>query len=370
MTFCVFPFIGLNLGEGSVKPCCHYEDKSDYLFENDFVKNPMDHLDNGNFYKIREKMLKNEKVKGCERCYFKESMGVRSRRTAYNKKYKDTVNDSFPNKYDRLRFLHITLDSICNFECRMCSSEFSSKLYKRDVFLGGPAGSWNEAKKPKHTNISFLRGIDLSHLDVLHLQGGEPFMSPNLETMIDIVEEQVDLNNVKLEFNTNASVLPNDRIKEKLLKFKSIKMEVSVESINKVNDYIRYRGKLEDVLQNAKEFKEWDNVKLEFNTNINVYNADTMPETHERLSEIAYHFYDFTSYASCVLNHAPSEYQDWLCDRVKGTKFEKYYRNFFKNVEYSDKKWNEFIEETKKLDVFYGIKLSDYHPDLAEFLDI
>lgn len=367
MSFCAYPFVSFALQlNHAVRPCCAYASPPD-LSADDFVKDPLEHLNHGKFYNIRQRMLNGEELDECKICYDCEKSynDGKSKRTRANDRWKDIVSSSSPNQFEQLRYLEIVIDNLCNFECRMCTSEFSTKLYNRDVFLG------KDIKKFSKANISFLRAIDLSYLEQIHLQGGEPFLSPNLEEIIGIIDEQKDLQEVELSFNTNGSILPSDNVREKLLRFKRIKLDISLESTHKVNDYIRYRGDRDKILENAKYFDEWPNIEITFCSNINVYNADTIPQTYENVNNLGYYYwYGFTYSAACVLDYAPNEYREWLFDRVKNTEFETLYRNFYKDKQYNERKWNEFIDETKKLDEYYNVRLADYHPDLANFLNI
>lgn len=368
MTFCAYPFVSFSLQlNHAVRPCCTYASPPD-LTVDDFVKDPLEHLNHGNFYDIRQRMLNGEELIECKNCYDWEkfSDNGKSKRTRGNDRWKDVVNSSSPNRFEQLRYLEIMIDNLCNFECRMCSSWFSTKLYNRDVFLGT-----KHTQKLSKADISFLRVIDLSYLEEVHLQGGEPFLTPNLKEIIDIIDEQKDLEEVELSFNTNASVLPSDEVREKLLRFKRIELEISLESTHRVNDYIRYRGDKKQVLENVKRFSEWPNAEICFTSNINVYNADTIPQTQNDIKSWGYgYYYWFTDKAVCVLDYAPNEYKEWLFDRVKGSEFEELYRNFYKDKKYDEQKWNEFIDETKKLDEYYNVRLANYHPDLANFLNI
>jgi MoaA/NifB/PqqE/SkfB family radical SAM enzyme len=74
----------------------------------------------------------------------------------------------------------------------------------------------------------------------MQLQGGEPFISPNFEEVIDLVEEQIDLKDVHLYITTNGSTIPSDDIVNKLREFKLIDLSVSIDSSHKVNQYIRH----------------------------------------------------------------------------------------------------------------------------------
>lgn len=366
MSFCVYPFVSFSLQlNHAVRPCCAYTSPPN-LTVADFVEDPLEHLNNGEFYNIRQRMLSGEKLLECKLCYDGEKLNNKSKRTDANNKWKDVIDSSYPNQFEHLRFLEIMIDNLCNFECRMCTSWFSTKLYNRDVFLG-----LNPVQQFRKANISFLRVMDLSHVESIHLQGGEPFLTPNLEEIIDIIEEQKDLKEVEISFSTNGSVIPSSSVEEKLLKFKSVELAISLESTHKVNDYIRYRGDKEKILKNVEYFKKWSNAEIQFNSNINVYNADTIPQTYDDIKSLGYNYhYWFTDKSSCDLRYASDRYKEWLYDRVKDTKFETVYREFYKDKKYDEQKWNEFINETKKLDEYYNVRLADYHPDLANFLNI
>ena len=363
MSFCPYPFVSFSLQQGhNVRPCCHYKQTDNDISANDFVKSPIYHLEDGVFQNIRQRMLNGEKLPECEVCHQNEKSVGRSRRLTGLQKWSDVER---VNKWNELRHLEIMIDNLCNFECRMCNSWQSSKLQKRDAFLR------KDVSKASKADVSFLQVMDLSKLESMALQGGEPFMSPNLERIIDIIEEQVDLKNIKLYITSNGSVIPSDAIMEKLLRFREIDLTISMESSHKVNDYIRHHSNKEVIFENIKVFDQLENTEINISSNVNAYNADTMPDTESFVLSMGYDFYWWwTTNTPCALDYAPDEYKEWLYDRVKDTKFETAYREYFLDKQYNEQRWQEFIDETKRLDEWYGVSLSDYHPDLAKFLNI
>ena len=42
----------------------------------------------------------------------------------------------YTNKFDKVRYIEMSVDNVCNLECKMCDSKFSSKLQLRDKYLG------------------------------------------------------------------------------------------------------------------------------------------------------------------------------------------------------------------------------------------
>jgi len=309
-------------------------------------------------------MLNNEYTPECIRCHNDEKTRESSRQKI-NKKFEQYVNILSENKFDTIRYLAIEIDNLCNFECRTCNSFLSTKLQKRDRFLGYGVGKNNKA------DISFLNVLDLSNLRRLHLHGGEPFLTPNLKEILEIIEDQIDPKWLELVFSTNGSTIPSDDILEKLKKIDVVNISISLESTHKINDYIRYRGSKDQVIENAGILREkLPNAVIDFSSTISLYNADYMPKTKREIEELGYdHYWYFASNTPSMLDYAPDEYKEWLYSRVKDTEFEIAYKNYYEDKKYDKQKWDQFIKECKQLDEYYGIKLSDYHHNLNDLID-
>jgi MoaA/NifB/PqqE/SkfB family radical SAM enzyme len=360
--FCAYPFVSFTLNRNNVKPCCRYLSNEFPHVDDEF--DPYKTLNGDFFSALRQRMLDGEKLPECQRCYDKENASGRSPRTAFNKQFKSYVDETSPNSFEKLRFLEMSIDNLCNYECRICSSGDSSKLQKRDKYLG------KKVFKSYKANVNFLRKIDLSELQQVSLLGGEPFLSPNLKEIFDIIEEQVDLEKIIVEFNSNGSTIPSQNILKTLKKIGTLYLDFSLDATHNVNDYIRHHSSYKEILKNAEVLKK-ENIEVGFKSTISLYNADFMNETKSYIEDIGYRYeFHIAANTPSQLDYAPRIYQDWLLDRVQGTYFEKFYENFYKDKQYSEQRWNEFIEETQKLDIFYGIKLKDYHPDLVDFLNI
>ena len=94
-SFCVLPWVNITVDpDGAIKPCCI---SHDYIKKEDGTKfnlgyDSIDDIYNSKEYvELRQKMLDNEYISGCDVCYHNEKTGRQSRRLINNEQYKDVV---------------------------------------------------------------------------------------------------------------------------------------------------------------------------------------------------------------------------------------------------------------------------------------
>jgi sulfatase maturation enzyme AslB (radical SAM superfamily) len=75
---------------------------------------------------------------------------------------------------------------------------------------------------------------------------------------------------------TNASILPNDELKDLLESCGTVSFKVSLDGVGIVNDWIRWPSKFDQIEHNINVIEEWwqerDNINLEFHTVVGAYN--------------------------------------------------------------------------------------------------
>ena len=100
----------------------------------------------------------------------------------------------------------------------------------------------------------------LPHLKRIEFAGGEPLMDPSHYKILDILKPYA--HNISLKYATNGTVLGiKDRtIHDYWPKFKSIAVNVSIDGIHDVYDYIRSNSSFATVEANIKEIKTIPNV--------------------------------------------------------------------------------------------------------------
>lgn len=242
---------------GSTGPCCF----TDYKCSGDrFSINSKQHIN------ARKQMLNGKRPEICNTCWALEDKGIQSFREytlkLKSEKYKKAeyvkhLDEIYPYIYD------IRLNNICNLACRMCNSQYSSKLLEN----GEKPFNWfskdEESKLIKNINKSIKFWGDI----YLTIAGGESFASRQTLNLINNLINLGLSNKINLEIISNFTI--NSSILSKLTLFKSINLYASVDGIGKVNDYIRYPSKFSVIEKNIINIK---NIKITLVPSISIYN--------------------------------------------------------------------------------------------------
>jgi|TARA_B110000503_G_scaffold143370_1_gene244412 organic radical activating enzyme len=356
--------------DDTLKPCCRYQYASGETKHSasmdSIATQGVAALNNEYLNQLRSDLLAGVARDECKKCYVEE----KNHRASYRNNMNTVINlkpEDCNDRFDSVQYLELSIDNICNLQCRMCDSKFSSRLIGRDQFLGNPVHKKLEPSYEK------LRSLDLSKLTRIKLLGGEPFITPNFERFLDFIAEQVDVSQVYLDINTNATVIPNDKIVYKLNQFKFLEFNVSLDSYSSSNNYQRWGGDYQQSFNNVLVYEKIFKKKyIAYHTTISTLTANDLAHTLNILTGLHnYHVsIDFVRSPEhlCML-YAPPEYVKWvLAANESNTTAYSVTSNFLKDAVYDVAIWQQFIETTAKLDNYYNIKLADYNPALAEFL--
>jgi MoaA/NifB/PqqE/SkfB family radical SAM enzyme len=286
--FCMFPWLHLNATpKGDVYPCC----SNDYttpvgstktntlkeIFNNDKMKN------------LRLDMLNERKNPICEFCYKHEAAGPHSFRNyskeQFGKYFDELVPDTSPEgsvDQFKMRYFDIRFSNICNFKCRTCGSEFSSK--------------WGEEMRknydPNHPvliHVDDNRGNVLSevlehieHIDLAYFAGGEPLITDEHYIML---EEMIRKNrtDITLRYNTNASNIKykqND-VLDLWKHFKRVELSCSIDHYGERAEYLRKGTDWGKVESNLLKFRELDFVVFQMNTVFSIFNYPTITDFYD-----------------------------------------------------------------------------------------
>ena len=283
-TFCMHPFTGLATREdGAVKVCCR---SAPIGFIQD---NTLEEIWNGEKMKeVRRQVLNNERPEVCKPCFDLEDQGVQSLRQRHiagvipearvnlYPDALDALDDDFSMPFE-LPTMEIKLNNLCNLKCRMCNP-LDSTSWK----------DWNEVKPfyEKENNIlipiidsltdtpgKYIGPFDnsenwwssftklLPHFRRVEFAGGEPLMDPYHYKILDMLAPYGE--NIELKYATNGTTLGikgGRTIHDYWPKFKSIAVNVSIDGLHDVYEYIRGNGKFEEIEENIKVFKSFPNV--------------------------------------------------------------------------------------------------------------
>ena len=274
-TFCILPWIHAQTKpDGQIKPCCRFDHKhKDYLLLDKTYKfdkfNIKDVTFNGalnssEWQEIRDDMLNGEQVAGCRKCYQEEhGRGVpqpknikrnhKSMRVKENWMWNDDNQTTIIDDVVKIRYLELAFGNYCNLKCRTCNGGLSTSWYDDENKL---AQYYSDRKA--HNDIINVNckwdPRDFDHVEEIKFTGGEPMLHPDFIKTIDMIISTGRQHLITLDIFTNASWIPRDKILSRLMQFKQVTINLSVDGIGRVNDYIRFPSEWSTVDTSVREW--------------------------------------------------------------------------------------------------------------------
>ena len=272
------PFTGLATREdGAIKVCCRS------LPIGNIKNETLEEAWNGEkMREVRGQVLSDERPDVCKPCFDLEDQGVQSLRQRH---IANNIPESRVNLYpDALKSLttdmtmpfelptmEIKINNLCNLKCRMCNPLDSTQwkdwnsivehYKKEDNYLVKAVEDLGLTKAPyvglfddKKEWWDSLRKL-LPHFKRVEFAGGEPLMDPMHYKILDLLSENGK--NIEIKYATNGTVLgiKGRWIKDYWPKFKSVAVNVSIDGIDEVYEYVRSNGKFQDVVDNVRIMK-------------------------------------------------------------------------------------------------------------------
>lgn len=291
-TFCMFPWLHLNATpKGDVYPCC----SNDYTQPVGNTKNnTLEEIFNSPKMKeLRLDMLNERKNSICDFCYKHEEAGPFSFRNYSKEHFDKYFDETVPTTLEdgtvpdfKMRYFDIRFSNICNFKCRTCGSEFSSK--------------WGEEMRKNHDpNHPILIHVDdnkgtvldevlthIDHIDLAYFAGGEPLITEEHYVML---EEMIHRGrtDITLRYNTNASNIryKNHDVLDLWKHFKKIELSCSIDHFGSRAEYMRKGTDWGKVESNLLTFRDLDYVTFQMNTVFSIYNYLTITEFYQYLKD-------------------------------------------------------------------------------------
>lgn len=371
-TWCVLPWVHLCVRTDNIlKPCCRFipESAADNVSFDMISSDGIDAMNNDTFISLRKNMLNGKRTTGCQKCYTQETKNsgtFASMRQHYNNVWNDVRRDNCTEFFSQVRYIEMSVDNICNLQCKMCDSKFSSKLINRDKLLGNPV------YKKLEPNFQKLDLVDLSKLQKVKILGGEPFITPNFEKFIDYLIDRSDSQNITIDIVTNATAVPHQELIKKLNSFKFININVSLDSYDRANDYQRYGSNYKQTYDNSLKYREiFHNAEFSYHCTITTLTANKLSKTLNFFESNNDHSsVDFVRHPEHLsLLYVPDILAKWILEQNKNNaNAYSLVNTFLKQSKYNETFWNNFVETNHKLDKYYNTSLKDYNIDLYNFL--
>jgi len=254
MNTCYDAFKNINIvsqgNQLAISPCCISPVKSiDKIdFKNDSYLN-----------QIREEWHSGKFPSACNNCKKTESLGMISRRQGSNQWYTDHNSDT--TNIDLIRLDYWTGD-LCNLACVICGPDNSSK-WKQELSI---------PIQLRHVVVNkFWRSLDLTTLKLVHFNGGEPLLS---KEHVAFLKEIPNKSLVRINYNTNATILPDRYLLDLWSEFKLVQLDFSIDDLGERFEYQRYPAKWTKVVDNLQWFIDYapHNCMFAVNTSVGILN--------------------------------------------------------------------------------------------------
>lgn len=285
-TFCSSPWFSIRVEPDGQLHYCRWSTPHDVSTYNLRTTGLQAYFNSEEMCKIRHQMLNGEALASCSRCYQQDDPQVNKISGRAKQLCKSAVdlqkfhhgfvssphfkywkfshnNNGLANSH--LADLQIDLGSWCNSECIMCSPKFSTKLHSTFQKL-----DWYNPSNPVYQG-TFNRGQDwttdpkilerfanelgeLKELRYIHFLGGETLYIPAFYRITEELIKRGINKHVTLGLTTNGTVWRDD-LPDLLKQFHTVHLGISIETVNALNDYIRYPGKINDIISNIQKFK-------------------------------------------------------------------------------------------------------------------
>lgn len=437
-TFCILPWVHLSTRpDGSMRVCCTANASSvgatndkqhggqvGILKTEDGKPNNLNVSDfetawNSSYMRnVRKQMLAGQKPPSCMKCYKEESAGHNSKRmweTAYWKQRVDldtllAETDDDGRVPPQLAYIDLRFGTKCQLACVMCSPHDSSgwiKDYKKifplvqnqtlkETMQWENKGSYNGSSYNWHkNNPTFWKQFyeQMPNMQQIYFAGGESLIIEEHYEILEYAIKHGHAKNLELRYNSNGVEWRKDLF-DLWKEFKLVRFHYSVDSIEQMNDYIRYPSKWSRTSEvfHILDRETSDNVEITVACAVQALNIYYIPDFIKwKLTQnfrkinmwpfgaggINYHFVYHPPHLNVKV--LPKWFKD-LCRK----KYQEFYPWWEDNWEKGIPSWHQgTVTKEQFIDASYGIKRlegmlsfmesEDWSvrlPEMQEFLDL
>lgn len=253
---CIAAYNSISINaDGTIEPCCQYtrDPRAKRLKFTEFAE-----YQNTIQRHMHQDAEAGVQHLGCQKCWNEEAAGWKTLRNSFNNWYLPIASKSV-SKENPFYDIELRLGNFCNLKCIMCGSYASSSIALERLQNSEKFNALGMSTKivqhdhywetPEFLNFSTVLFNDARRVNIT---GGEPFIIPEVINIIDRLLPKKDT--VKLSFNTNLTKL-SDKLVSRLEQFKHLIINVSLEGVEEMNDYLRYPSKWNELLENFEKVK-------------------------------------------------------------------------------------------------------------------
>lgn len=275
--FCYHPWTGLDISsDGEIRPCCKFKPELENWESLFYIQSGIDHYNNSQeINNLKKQFHEGKRPDGCMRCWKDEDAGYPSKRQMDYNNFSNELDNHDLESHDNFLFLSIPIGNFCNLKCRICSPGSSTTWIKEwnDVFgEKRPIQNWHKDPEVWQDILKYSE----NSLEI-HIHGGEPFLYDTKEhiELLDYLIDTQSSENVKIHYNTNGTIFPNDEYWKKWKKFKWIDIQLSIDDMEHRFEYNRHPANWNVVKENLFKYRDniaaGDNLQLSISTTVSAF---------------------------------------------------------------------------------------------------
>ena len=297
-TYCKYFFNNVALYNGRVaNPCCRYGwgIKNKTINQMPKVNSFKEVLFSKDWQKLRNNSMAGIPEPGCKKCYVEEANGVKSLRNMANEMFREDKMDiraGMDNTRDwtnvlgklyetKLTYIEMNLGNHCNLACNICSSTLSTKWEKDDAELQSRGFDRGVFAPDTKLEVPF-NAEDYEHVETIKFVGGEPMLHPKFMSTVEYIINSGHATHISLHIFTNASWVPKGKLIARLKQFKKVRISLSIDGTEQVNNYSRHLSEWSVVNETARKWleieKESKTIQIKWEPTLSIYNANHIPE--------------------------------------------------------------------------------------------
>ena len=292
-SYCAYLWAGAAVGpSGDVMPCCRFFGPRTKNDDAPHIRDGLKQARKGEYFtSIRKQMLEGKKPYQCGKCWGMESdlltaeangdQLVRGSLPRLNIDTKVETRDTTPGP-SKIRYLETGISSLCNMACIMCGPQASSTIFS----IHNPKKKIPKGFHESNDNIN----DDLSELRYLKFVGGEPMLEHKHDDLLEkVIEQNENPKNLAIEYHTNASHFPSERVIESWKRIGKIIIIFSLDGVGE-KATLQRPGKynwqmIEDNVDRYRELSNEINIEFSSNTVMTALNIGQITDIADWLYE-------------------------------------------------------------------------------------
>lgn len=295
--FCVLPWVHFHAWpDKRVLPCC-VADSNMPVAKIKSDESIIQMMNSEEYKQMRLKMMSDEYVDACKRCYDLELMGTWTMRQSHNKRkgldyvdyIVDNTNDDGSLKEFEMKYMDIRFSNLCNMKCRSCGPSCSSQWAQEFMDKRGEEMFKKYFPNQKivvnnNEDQEFMVKLKPYLRDVteVYFAGGEIIITPEHYECLDYWIENDLCDQVELTYTTNFSSLKYKKDVDLIAywkKFPQLKIWASLDAHGEVAECLRKGTDWERIVKNIKEVKEQvPHAQFQITPTISIWNVFTFPD--------------------------------------------------------------------------------------------